>query len=394
MPYAAMTRQQYRGFQSGSFGEKDRRPLATVRFTEAWTFDETVQPLFNVPSCALFATEGDAGDLPAIVTAYSGQLSKRDASSAEAGQSLKSRQISWPEAGATTASAYRGRFRQGATVVPRFLFVVRKVEGGRLGSNPAAPLVESRRTTLEKPPWKNLAPLRGPIEADFLRDLYLGESVAPFRLLSSVLAVIPWDEKKAQLVDADAAQRSGYRHLARWLKQAEELWEKNRRSSMSLTERLDYYGNLTAQMPPASVRVLYTASGTLPAAAILSDAHAVVEHKLYWASVESEDEGRYLIATLNSEALRARVAPYQSKGQWGARDFDKLLVQAPIPKFDSNSALHRDLARAGEHAEQVAAKVPLSSEIHFIRARQRIRKALAEDGVTARIDGLVTQLLG
>jgi hypothetical protein len=162
---------------------------------------------------------------------------------------------------------------------------------------------------------------------------------------------------------------------------------------MSLTEQLDYYGKLSAQMPPASVRVLYTASGTLPAAAILGDAHAVVEHKLYWASVESEDEGRYLIATLNSEALRARIAPYQSKGQWGARDFDKLLVQVPIPKFDPDSALHRDLARAGEHAEQVATKVPLSSEIHFIRARQRIRKALAEDGVAARIDGLVTQLL-
>ncbi len=61
LPYATMTRQQYRGFRNGIFASKPTRKkgvriYASVRFNEAWTFDESVQPLFNVPSCVLIAT--------------------------------------------------------------------------------------------------------------------------------------------------------------------------------------------------------------------------------------------------------------------------------------------------------------------------------------------------
>ena len=59
---------------------------------------------------------------------------------------------------------------------------------------------------------------------------------------------------------------------------------------MALSDRIDYHGSLAIQMPPASVRVVYAASGTQPAAAVLRDPGGVVEHKLYWADVE-ENEG-------------------------------------------------------------------------------------------------------
>jgi len=42
-------------------------------------------------------------------------------------------------------------------------------------------------------------------------------------------------------------------------------------------------------------------------------------------SVSAEEEGRYLIAILNSENARKRVAALQARGQWGARHFDKAL---------------------------------------------------------------------
>ena len=70
--------------------------------------------------------------------------------------------------------------------------------------------------------------------------------------------------------------------------------------------------------PMPSVRVIYAASGTLPAAAILSDQEAVLEHKLYWAAT-GKREANYLIAILNSETTRSRVAHMQSRGQWGTR---------------------------------------------------------------------------
>jgi len=52
MPLAALTRGQFEKFRTGAFYTEK------VQFTEAWTFDEDVQPLFPVPSCVLFAAAG------------------------------------------------------------------------------------------------------------------------------------------------------------------------------------------------------------------------------------------------------------------------------------------------------------------------------------------------
>jgi hypothetical protein len=174
----------------------------------------------------------------------------------------------------------------------------------------------------------------------------------------------------------------------------EELWKQHgKRSDEPLVPRLDFFGQLSAQMPPGPIRVIYGASGTLPAAAILRDRRAIVEHKLYWTAA-GEDEARYLEAILNSETARAGAAHLQSRGQWGARDFDKVMLELPIPDFSASDALHVDLVAAAGQAEVVSASVALPSGVNFIRARRLIRSALEGDGVGPRIEGLVTRLLG
>ncbi len=65
-----------------------------------------------------------------------------------------------------------------------------------------------------------------------------------------------------------------------------------------------------------------------------------------------------------------------------------------IPRFDASNALHRDLATAAAHAEEMAAAVKLREGTHFVRARQIIRAALRKDGIAQRIDELVARLLG
>ncbi|MBI4282733.1 MAG: N-6 DNA methylase [Chloroflexi bacterium] len=396
MPYGAMSRRQFAGFRTGWYEARRKvgsSVFATVKFVEAWVFDEGVQPLFPVPSCVLMAKSTESGPLPKTVTSYSGTLPRRDAPPAEAQQCLTWREIPWPSQREKRVTAgYAGRFRDGAVVFPSVLFRVQLVEAGILGPNPNAPLVESRRTRLEKPPWKGVPTLRRNVEAEFLGTLYLGESVAPFRLLEPILAVVPCQED-GELLDSAQAQRRGYAHLAGWLAEAEQLWAEHGRGRRSLLEQLDYYGQLTSQFPTQPIRVVYTASGTLPAAALLSDARGVVEHKLYWASVGSESEGRYLLAILNSETAHGLVEHLQSRGQWGARDFDKVMLSLPIPLFNPSVRLHQELAEAARHAEEVAAAVPLKEGTRFVRARQLIRQALQEDGVDARINNLVAELL-
>jgi hypothetical protein len=114
---------------------------------------------------------------------------------------------------------------------------------------------------------------------------------------------------------------------------------------------------------------------------------------LYWAGAQSEREAQYLAAVLNSETARDRVKHMQARGQWGARHFDKLMFELPIPRFDRREALHQELAAAAEDAEKIAATVDIPECMHFTRARKRVREALAEAGVSKRIDMLVARLL-
>ena len=395
MPYAAMSRRQFAGFRSGIFRQEFGQELY-VRFTDAWALGDDVQPLFPVPSCVLFARDEDAaGPLPATVRRASGELPRRNATEKEAERHLAWRDAPWPAIGddGVTASPYQTRFRNGATLFPRVLCLVEQAPPGPLGVHPSAPLVVSRRSSQEKPPWKHLDSHTGNVERVFLRPVYLGESVVPFRLLEPVLAVIPWDRSAGALLDAADAGRAGYPHVAEWVSNASQLWDCHKEDSLTYIEQIDYYGKLTAQFPPPSLRVVYSKAGTLMVAALVTDATAVIDHKLYWAQVQSRAEAHYLIAVLTSETARSRVAPLQARGQWGARDFDKVMWTLPIAEFDSDNPLHVALADAGRRAEAVAATVPLKEGVYFVTARRQIRQALAEDGVAGEIDGLVEDLL-
>ena len=137
MPLAALTRGQFEAFRKGSFLS------SKVAFEKPWTFDDSVQPLFPVPSCAVFARRERAIAKPMSdrVTAYSGELPFRNAPEAIADRHLTvtedapALEIAKYEGG----SAYRELFRDGATLYPRKLCLMERVPVGRLGGNPAAP---------------------------------------------------------------------------------------------------------------------------------------------------------------------------------------------------------------------------------------------------------------
>jgi hypothetical protein len=152
---------------------------------------------------------------------------------------------------------------------------------------------------------------------------------------------------------------------------------------------------LSAQAGAAeTLRVIYTASGSMLSAAPLPGADVIVEHKAYWTSVRSSAEAGYLLAILNSAAALAKISDLQAIGEAGTkRDLDNLIWTLPIPEYDDTEALHRDLAAAAIRAEAVAALVPLTDAQHFTAKRRAIRAALDEDGIAAEIEALVDALL-
>jgi hypothetical protein len=83
----------------------------------------------------------------------------------------------------------------------------------------------------------------------------------------------------------------------------------------------------------------------------------------------------------------------QSRGQFGARHFDKVFFNLPIPVFEAANREHVKIANLAKKAEKKAGEVILPENVKFQRARGLIRDALVEDGIAGEIDVAVRTLL-
>lgn len=147
LPMAALTRGQFEKFRTGRFGSSN------IAWEEAWTMDDSVTPLFPVPSCVVFGRKRAIGKaMPDKVRAYSGYLPLRDASEETADERLTviEKAPALQAALHVGGSPYRSAFRQGAILIPRAFVLIERKQSGRLGTNSAAPLVSSRRSSQEK----------------------------------------------------------------------------------------------------------------------------------------------------------------------------------------------------------------------------------------------------
>lgn len=388
MPLAALTRGQFERLRSGAFHS------TRIAWEEAWTMDDSVQPLFPVPSCVLFGRRrATSKPAPQTVRGYSGLLPYRDAHEdvADARLTVTEGAPRPAEGRFSGGSAYRAAFRDGATLYPRMLVMVERPPVTWLGMSKSAPRVVSRRYAQEKEPWKSLATIEANVEREFLRPVLLGESILPYRVFRPFEGVVPV-ASDGTVLDAIGAANRGFIGLHAWMNAAEADWNAHTENGMTLIERWNYHNELGAQFPIPRLRVVYAKAGALPAACVIRDPF-VIDHMLYWTAPASENEAHYLAAILNSETARERIAALQARGQWGARHFDKVMFNLPIPRFDKADRLHNDLAAAGRAAERAAAQVELPEGVKFQRARKLVRDALAEAGIAPRIDALVARLL-
>lgn len=390
MPLAALSRRQFTGFRTGSWST----PTDSVHaaFDAAWDLHAVKPSFFPVPACVLFGHR--ASDQPTALArpaqAWSGRLSARNPSLTEALPAL-THGDGVPAAEAGPLSPYAPRFTQGASLVPRMLVLVESAPASPLGAGAGRRAVRSQRSANEKKPWKDLPPLAGNVERQFVRPVHLGNTVLPFRVLDPQLAVIPWDGQN--LLAGKDERLDLYPGLAGWWRAAEQLWETHRNSSaMNLVDQIDYRRKLRGQLPAAKHRVVYSKGGMYMAAAIIADPTVAIDHKLYWATATGLDEARYLTAVLNSTTLLELVRPLQARGEHNPRDFDKYIFQIPIPLYDPDSPQHRELTELAERAEAVAVAVELPA-VSFQAQRRRIRQALDQDGVAQKTDDAVKQLL-
>jgi SAM-dependent methyltransferase len=390
-----------------------------MRLSGYWDM-KNVAPLFNVPTCVLFAqesTETGSADDTLPVKEWSGKLDQRDCP-----WSVAKKQLSYEEATGRViylakrsafstsvgtakpgiSSGYAKDFSQGATIVPRCLYFVRSnltfpVDPERLYWAETDP----EQLALAKKPYDDVH-LSGQVEGRFFYYAVLGRHVLPFALLSPSTTVMPLaaNGPKGEVWEAAILKREGYREFARWMEEAEQVWTKKRdkkAENLSLYERLDYQGNLTSQRLGDEHIVFYNAAGTNVSAVSLQRSDfalpVIAEHKIYWGTVASADEADYLTSILNSSLSNEAIKPFQSMGLMGERDIEKKLLDLPIPRFKPEDSRHAALAQLGRQARE-RIRILLSHEgspSSLARQRGWVREQLKNE--LAEIDQIVKKML-
>ena len=394
MPHGTLTRLPHTGFRSGRWSPNDVQTASLdVAFDVSWDLSKAPTG-FPMVSCVVRGdhTSGSGRRMTTEVLRWSA----RSASAIGTWDAVADRFTIEPGSvqaiDSTTdipSSPYKRLFRQGAIFVPRVLFVAEDAAAGPLGAGAGRRRVKSRRTTTEKAPWKTVESIERPVESEFVRPIHLGETVVPYRALNPLLAVLPVRPDRIMV----RGQVEDHPGLNAWWEDAETRWEANKSSAdnSTLLERLDFHGQLSAQLPTAGQRVVYSKSGNTLASARLDDSAVLIDHKLYWAPVRSIGEGRYLTGILNSRTLLERVTPLQALGLFGPRDFDKNVFSVPFPAFDESNPDHLDLVARVSEAEAVAASA--SIETDFKRTRASVRLALLNAGIAEVIEKIVGRIL-
>jgi SAM-dependent methyltransferase len=392
MPAAALARKPYESFRTGKWSS--RKQKLTVAFDVPWDFTKVKSDpaMFPVPCSVLFAehTAEVAKQLPHKMRRWSGRLPGHDIHWEEAGPHLRVSDDKIAVLG-DEGSPYVSTFFNGATIFPKVLTFVEKVEAGPLGHSAGMQAIRSHRSSHEKAPWKNVESLHGTVEKRFLFPALTGESLLPYRISPPELVLLPIHRGK--VLSAADGGLDKYWGITKWWSRAEKLWDELGTGKRTLSERIDYNALLSRQLPMSAQRVVFSRSGTQLAAARILGGSAVIDQTLVWAPVEEEHEALYLVGLLNSEPLGRRVAPYQSQGQFGARDFSKDVFNVPFGRYNPSERSHVLLSRLAREAEDIAAAVEVEADTYFVMARRKVRTALAAAGIAAAIDEAAEKIL-
>jgi hypothetical protein len=394
MPNAALDRGYFKGFRSGRYADPSE-PTA-VAFTGSWDLRRLRPHFFPRASSVVFGqrSEKNPHTLPVQTVRWTGRIPRAAHTWAEV-QSHITRQpaslvVSDDES--VAASPYDKRFAEGATITPRVLFIVEPQPESPLGLGAGRRAVQSMRSSYENPPWKELDPMKGVIETEFLRPVLVGENVIPYRILSSREAVLPLEGD--QILDSSNPRLELYSDLAGWWEHAEKIWNEHRSSErLTLCERLNFRNGLGDQIPIAPLRVVYGKSGMHVAAALLDESDALIDHTLYWGAVTSHAEGWYLCAILNNPELTTQVRPLMSYGK-DERHIDKHVWELSIPLYDPSNSVHQRLSVLGQQEAETVAALDLDENTYFVTLRQNVRETLAARTDAAEAAELVTELIG
>ncbi|MCC6151418.1 MAG: N-6 DNA methylase [Planctomycetes bacterium] len=421
LPRAVFSGDQHAKFRAGpsGWGAED------FRFEKVWDLAK-VFPLFNVPTCVIFARAKKRAEekKPIAGKVFEARFTEREPMKSEVSERLKTRSVKWHlvKMGERTAwsenedapefsgrSYYADKFFQGATIVPRNAFFVRVHGGLPKGRDQVVSIdTDPEQARTAKEPWKSLV-FKGEIQRRFLFKSALAKHLLPFTLDGElpdvVLPLLMTDDgsklRNPKVMKSSELRVDGFLEAARYFESVEKAYAKNRKGAASertptVQERLDYNGGLTRQEFGKRYVIGYNHSGTNIASSVVDcrsmPSTFVIDVKWYGFRTNDRDEASYLCVLLNAPSINDLIKPYQSRGLQGERDIHKKVLEVPFPKFDPNKKLHTQLAELGEECAEIARKAVSSLTGKTVGARRSAMRVILAKQLAA-IDELLPKLI-
>jgi hypothetical protein len=389
MPNTTIDREHYRGFRGGRYG--DATMGMTIAFASPWDMRRIRPHFFPRASSVVFGVRTDARPVPMPEEAeiWTGRLPRTNASWEEAGASLTRVEGRVSRTNTLTRSSYAQAFFPGATLYPRVAFMIKEQAASTLGLPAGRVAIRSARSVYEKKPWKEQPDLTGVVESEFIRPLYIGENLFPYRISDHGLVAVPCNARGV-ITKPEIDLSPGY---SQWWGRSEELWEEHRASDrLSLFQQVDYQSKLSRQFPIPELRIVYNRAGMHIVAAKIMNRRTIVSDALYWTSVRSEAEANYLCAILNAPVTTELARPFMSYGK-DERDIHKAPWELPIPIFDENNPVHSRLSQLAITAEGIALSFAINPSLHFSATRRHIRQLIDQTEEGREIDEIVYELI-
>lgn len=402
--------------------------------TGVWDLQK-VQNLFNVPACVLFAEAKHPSSLiPAEGIAgrsFAGKPPLHNATWVQTAAKVHYTDNRWfiAKLNKNTAltthkmsntgqkNAYRTRFQQGATIVPRnFYFVKVKDHTYDWHDRHIDAISHPDNQKDGKAPWKSII-LRGRIESHYLFRTLLAKNILPFGYLFPPIVALPIEI--VQDTNTDISQTNvplkplkKYIRLADdtfdyyaliWFDKAEKAWEANKtENSKNITylQWLNWQNKLTDQNLNAPFLVVYTASAKDANACVLKredfDLEFIVESAKFVAYFNNIHEAYYVAAFLNSQYANLRIKDFQATGLFGPRHVQKKILDVPLPKYHASEPLHIRLSELGQTCTTLTAawlksQALVESDYNIGRLRIESKKQIAAE--LKEIDEVLKEML-
>ncbi|MFX1574182.1 MAG: class I SAM-dependent DNA methyltransferase [Promethearchaeota archaeon] len=234
-------------------------------------------------------------------------------------------------------SPYKDKFFQGATLVPRTLvfFQIKEKKDGFLVVS-SDPDVMSRA----KKNWKYTFEDKE-FEEIFHFKSFLNIDLIPFYIKSLKDVFLPINKQ----FDFDPLFLQKYPRAMSFYKEINTFYQRHKKETSdinTLFANLNYWDKLKKQVYTKSYLVVYNASGSNLKSAVINnkEQRVIIGSENYYYSTDSENEANFLSAIFNAPILSKNIKLVKS-----SRHIHKRPFIFPIPLYNKNNGLHKELAK-------------------------------------------------